>query len=193
VKNGWFAICLGLVLSVLSSLALATPRLECPCEIQFNSQTTATLKAKVVNTSSTSATGPMQLVLQIADDPSFSSFFELSSTPVAALAAGAATELVTYQAPAEFVDPDGRYFVRLSLKENSGQGFRTRDSIRMETSARLGYNFGEVYLINDTGGNVFLPVNPTFELRADNSFSLSITKILTEAFGADVGPLTFER
>lgn len=182
---------LGLVLSSWVPSAFATPRLDCPCDIEFVSQTAVKITAGVVNSDAV-ATGSIRLSLQASRDIAFSSFFTLAETELAALGVGESYVTTSFTLPTSFPMVRERFFLRVAVLENTGGGFYVADSVRMASSAEIGYEFGEVYSL-DTSPNVFLPQNPTFSLAADGlTFSLSSPEITTDSMSVDFGSITIE-
>ena len=182
---------LGLMLSSWASSAFATPRLDCPCDIEFVSQTAVKITAGVVNSDAV-ATGSIRLSLQASRDIAFSSFFTLAETELAALGVGESYVTTSFTLPTSFPEVRERFFLRVAVLENTGGGFYVADSVRMASSAEIGYEFGEVYSL-DTSPNVFLPQNPTFSLAADGlTFSLTSPEITTDSMSVDFGSITIE-
>ncbi len=188
VKLFSFAILLS---SLVTGSVWATPRLDCPCSVDMTSQTTATIAASVVNTSS-DLTSEMQLVVQVSETVAFDTFFELAILPLDPLPGLQRASDILVNVPIEFASALDLYFIRLGLKVEEEGAFRTVDSVRMQARKRFGYQFGEVYRLNEAGGNVFMPINPMFELDSSGGFTLSIPKIETESWGPDIGELTLE-
>ena len=178
---------LGLAMLIAAPHVSAVPRLDCPCDISFTSQTAAVITAGVVNSDSTS-TGDILLTVQVSEDVAFGSFFTLAEVALPALGVGESHASASFTVPTSFPSVRNRYYFRVAVSEN---GYTT-DSVRMASPAEIGYDFGEVYTL-DNSANAFLPQNPTFELAANGSdFTLSIPQILNASDITDFGSVTIE-
>jgi hypothetical protein len=184
---------LGLGALVFVPLAQAVPRLDCPCDVSFTSQTAAVITAGVVN-SDTSPTGSIKLALQVSEDIAFSSFFTVAEAELAALGVGESHTKTSLTLPTSFPSVRNRYYLRVAVQENIGGGFYTTDSVRMASSAQIGFEFGEVSRLSDTEPNVYLPQNPTLVLGGADGrdFTLSIPKITTDSENDDFGEVVIE-
>jgi hypothetical protein len=186
------AVILWLALGVSVSSANAVPRLDCPCGIDFKSQTSVELTAGIVNTS-TQASGEFRLVVHASTDLAFASFFQLTAVQLDSIPALGTLPATTYGAPIEFNTPGGRQYYRLALQIPDGAGWRTVDSVRMSGALTTGYRFGEASPVDPDFPNIYMPSNPAFTLGADGrDFTLSIDEIVSDSPDQAFGSVTLE-